>query len=190
MRFFTEEELSLPEGEYGKRKDFQYFFLLYTAGNHFARRYLQESYFTLLRKKFLKDSSQILSCAADGFACMENKKEDIISCKMLFAESRVSLGELAGNYQLFLKMKKYRIFSCDSHIMLRFRSFHIRSMESFRDWISIERYDSDLLYDSTPEKDREKMLFYPSSAELAANGLLQMCRSAEYMMRYLEKKSS
>ena len=38
-------------------------------------------------------------------------------------------------------------------------------------WISMERFDSDCRFESMTEEVRKKEIFYPSSAELAANGL-------------------
>ncbi|MBR2364397.1 MAG: hypothetical protein IKA79_04285 [Lentisphaeria bacterium] len=178
MDFFP-DTLSLPEGDYRQRKDFQFFLFVHTAGTHFAKRYLTGMPFTLLRRKLLSDSDNALLCVSEALSCTENR--------ILFARSGDFYRELAGNHLIFLKMKKYRIFPPDSPLMHRFRSFHIRSFDLFRDWISIERYDSDLLYSNTPENMRSQTLFYPSSAELAANALFRLSKTCAGIAGRLEK---
>ena len=149
----------------------------------------KEKIFTPLKKKLLEENSRALHCAADAFFHMENDdKTDFCAERLLFSESTVSYIELCNTFTMYLKMKKMRLYSVNTPCMHRFRSFHIRSLEEFRTWIRIERYDSDLLYDETDEAGHKKMIFYPSSAELAANGLIRLGKSCSYVLKRLERK--
>lgn len=173
MKPFSSEIL-LPDGEYRKRKDFQFFLFLHTGNLHFAQKYLFHSSFTLLRRKLLSVSNHAVTSAADGFSAPEQYR-------VFFTRCCDSFRETADLYTIYIKMKKYRLFQKEDPVMQRLRSFHVRSLEEFRTWISIERYDSDLLLDETDENMRSKTLFYPSSAELAANGLRYLTVSASYL---------
>lgn len=182
-------ELFLPEGVYRERKDFLFCQFLYTAILNFGEKYLSSSGFAPLKKSLYSTAEYALQCAADGFSCVNDASFPVqAEAKLCFTESRKAFLELVNLCTIYLKMKKFRIFTCDTPVMHRFRSFHIRSLDLFRTWISIERYDSDLLFDETKETEREKIIFYPSSAELAANGLLRMAKCCSYLMARLERR--
>ena len=46
------------------------------------------------------------------------------------------------------------------------------------------------IYDETSENRRKEMIFYPSSAELAANGLIRIGRCCSFLMRRLAEKKN
>lgn len=190
MKQFS-REIHLPQGGYKERKDFQFCLFLHTATENFAQKYLFDSSFAPLKRKLLEEDFHALSCACDAYFHLEKDDGKSISPhKLLFRESADSCRELTNTLTMYLKMKKMRLYSMDFPCMLRFRSFHIRSLEEFRTWISIERYDSDLLYDETSENRRKEMIFYPSSAELAANGLIRIGRCCSFLMRRLAEKKN
>ena len=180
------DESILPEGAFRQRPVFLQFYLLHLGAKHFASRYLFPPPFTLLRRKLLQDSFRALSCAADGFSGMEEKGDDP-ERRILFARCGESCEEFAGDCAVFLKMKKYRIFREEDPLICRFGAFRIRSMDAFRDWISMERFDSDCRFENTPEKAQKKEIFYPSSAELAANGLFLLGKQCSRLARRLSR---
>ena len=108
--------------------------------------------------------------------------------RSFFFRSRDFFCEVKEVYEIYIRMKKYRLFPPEEPVMQRARSFHIRSMEDFRSWISIERYDSDLLADETAESMRSEMVFYPSSAELAANELFRLAKLSSFLCRRMERR--
>lgn len=184
-------EIHLPQGRYKERKDFRFCLFLHTATENFAGKYLFDSVFSPLKRKLLEENHHALSCGSDAYFHLENGGGgSICPHTLLFRESGKSYKILADTLTTFLKMKRLRIYSADAPCMHRFRSFHIRSMEEFRTWISIERYDSDLLYDETDKNRRKEMIFYPSSAELAANGLIRIGRCCSFLMRHLAEKKN
>ncbi len=190
MMYLLQDEIPLPEGEYKNRKDFQFFLFLHTANAHFAKKYLFHSSFTFLRRKLLSASQNALVSASDGFLAEENCREEssFSRQKIFFFRSRDFFCEIKEVYEIYIRMKKYRLFPPEEPVMQRARSFHIRSMEDFRSWISIERYDSDLLADETAESMRSEMVFYPSSAELAANELLRLAKLSSFLCRRMERR--
>ncbi|MBR2905336.1 MAG: hypothetical protein IKC08_05505 [Lentisphaeria bacterium] len=190
MKHFT-SEIHLPQGKYKERKDFQFCLFLHTATENFAQKYLFDSSFSPLKRKLLEDDFHALSCACDAYFHLEKEKEkSCLPYKLLFRESGASYRELTNILTTYLKMKRMRLFSADTPCMHRFRSFHIRSMEEFRTWISIERYDSDLLHNEICENKCKETLYYPSSAELAANGLIRIGRCCSFLMRHLAEKKN
>ena len=185
-------EIHLPQGGYKERKDFRFCLFLHTATENFAEKYLFDSGFSPLKRKLLEENHHALSCGSDAYFHLENDdRKSICPYCLLFRESGNSYRNLADTLTIYLKMKRLRIYSPNDPCMHRFRSFHIRSMEEFRTWIRIERYDSDLLYDETGENRQKEMIFYPSSAELAANGLIRISRCCSFLMgRLAEKKNT
>lgn len=181
------DESALPEGAFRQGRVFLQFFFLHLAAKHFASRYLFPPPFTLLRRKLLQDSFRALSCAADGFSGMEEKGDDPERRRILFSRSGEFFEEFAADCIILLKMKKFRIFREDDPLMDRFRALRIRSLDAFRDWISMERFDSDCRFESMTEEARKKEIFYPSSAELAANGLFLLGKQCARLARRLSR---
>lgn len=187
MRYrYENEEIFLPEGDYRKRKDFQFCLFFSESVKYFSRKYLTISFFTLLRRRLLKENNDGISSFAD---LLVNSRELTKEEKRIFSEkSQNCFREMQNIFEMYLKMKKQRIFPLNDPLMCRFRSFHIRSFEEFRSWISIERYDSDFLYDETLPAKRQELVLYPSSAELAANGLSYMAKVSAHIVQHTGRK--
>jgi four helix bundle suffix protein len=134
--------------------------------------------------------SGVQNIAEGSVASATSKKTEL----KLTNVARASLEELRLDYEDFLRHRQLRLWESDHPALKRFRAKRCRNLDEVRAWVANERQTSRTNTDGNGPTTSNQLnaadanvsvgpCLSPSSAEIAANGVLSLLNICQYLLR-------
>ncbi len=172
----SDEAIISPRGTYRQLRCFQLARLIYDLTVHFCRLYVFR--YRRTREQMEQAARSGVQNIAEGNQVAGTSKKSEMK---LTSVARGSIEELRLDYEDFLRQNNMALYLPDHPIMQRFKARRCSTLQDMQDWVRTERQlalDAQRAYSGPPETAPP----VPSSAELAANGILSLINICAYLL--------